>query len=211
MIEIHPNLELKIRLQAFWNQFGGKKAQGVGFAKSLKLAALVELSRVVIPFKNQQPHALRREKFDRVKAKLHKVKTHRICFACGWKAGIRHHIVQLQNGGINSKKNIVSLCDPCHAEIHPWLRHDRRPEIVLRAAMQEPETKRPPEMPQMRLPPETRSESDVGRLAFIERSRQGSRHSVPFEPLHVQEVCPTNRLPESNRTKWPLPHGGPQG
>jgi 5-methylcytosine-specific restriction endonuclease McrA len=40
---------------------------------------------------------------------------------CGKIAGARHHIIALGKGGDNRKRNIVSLCNECHAEIHPWL------------------------------------------------------------------------------------------
>jgi 5-methylcytosine-specific restriction endonuclease McrA len=44
------------------------------------------------------------------------------CGACG-REGKRvwHHIVQLQLGGTNSPKNLVKVCWPCHAVIHPHL------------------------------------------------------------------------------------------
>lgn len=44
------------------------------------------------------------------------------CGACG-RIGFRvwHHIVQLQHGGTNSPKNLVRVCLPCHAVIHPHL------------------------------------------------------------------------------------------
>ena len=44
------------------------------------------------------------------------------CFGCrsdgrhAW-----HHIIQIQHGGSNYVRNIVSLCDACHADVHPWL------------------------------------------------------------------------------------------
>jgi len=44
------------------------------------------------------------------------------CFVCSDPAEIRHHVVWLKNGGSNSKQNLVSLCNDCHGEIHPWLK-----------------------------------------------------------------------------------------
>lgn len=113
---------LKTALLEFWRKFGGKKSKGAGFSRAEKLAALVEWSGVVIPYYKQLSLRTRRAEFDEAKASLHSMKRFGRCFACGSSATCRHHIVQLQNGGINSKKNIVSLCDPCHAEIHPWLK-----------------------------------------------------------------------------------------
>ena len=32
-----------------------------------------------------------------------------------------HHIIEIQNGGSNAKRNLVPLCFPCHKRLHPWL------------------------------------------------------------------------------------------
>jgi hypothetical protein len=66
--------------------------------------------------------ATRRSHFNDIKSKLHSFSRFSPCFVCGIGATARHHIVQLKNGGINSKKNIVSLCHQCHSTIHPWLK-----------------------------------------------------------------------------------------
>lgn len=57
------------------------------------------------------------------------------CSACG-RVGPRvwHHIVQLQYGGNNSPNNVVKICPPCHAVIHPHLTMPTTAPIV--AAMQ---------------------------------------------------------------------------
>lgn len=45
------------------------------------------------------------------------------CFACRNRDRVRnwHHVIQIQNGGSNATPNLVSLCEVCHARIHPWL------------------------------------------------------------------------------------------
>ncbi len=43
------------------------------------------------------------------------------CFVCGGQAYDRHHVIQLQNNGMNERANLVGLCEGCHARIHPWL------------------------------------------------------------------------------------------
>lgn len=43
------------------------------------------------------------------------------CMTCGVPCECRHHVIQIQNGGRNEKKNLVPLCDGCHGQIHPWL------------------------------------------------------------------------------------------
>lgn len=43
------------------------------------------------------------------------------CFACGLRQAIvRHHVVQVQHGGRNRKRNLVHLCRECHAYVHRW-------------------------------------------------------------------------------------------
>jgi len=46
-----------------------------------------------------------------------------VCFCCQRRpATSRHHIIQIQNGGRNITKNIVSLCASCHRAVHPWMK-----------------------------------------------------------------------------------------
>lgn len=115
-----PEIQKSI-LAAFWLRFNGKRNKGVGFSKEDKLDALVELANRIIPYHTQQALGERRTKFDAAKTKLHPWRRFGNCFACLSPATARHHIIQLQNGGINSKKNVISLCDECHEAIHPWL------------------------------------------------------------------------------------------
>ena len=45
------------------------------------------------------------------------------CQLCGerdW--DIRHHIIPCMYGGINADMNLIALCEPCHEEIHDWLK-----------------------------------------------------------------------------------------
>jgi len=86
------------------------------------MEALKEMSLVVIPYQNQQSLNKRRDVFNEVKRKLCRQKIGSACFVCSQPGFNRHHIIQLQNGGINSRRNLVILCDSCHAEIHPWLK-----------------------------------------------------------------------------------------
>ncbi len=122
----------KLKLEEFWNQFGGRKTDGVGFKTSDKLEALKRLAVFVVPFKRQSSIQDRRAAFEESKAILHKLWTHRnrICFCCGHPPTARHHIIQIQNGGLNCRKNVVSLCDECHAEIHPWLGNARTSQLT---------------------------------------------------------------------------------
>lgn len=45
-----------------------------------------------------------------------------ICQGCGTGAGLQvHHIQHVQHGGSDDPANLITLCDECHARIHPWL------------------------------------------------------------------------------------------
>lgn len=87
-----------------------------------KLDALIYLSTV--KYESKLPLAEQRALFDEKKYhpiwKLH-IETEK-CFICFKKSEIRHHIILLKNGGRNVYSNIVMLCNPCHADIHPWLK-----------------------------------------------------------------------------------------
>lgn len=116
-----PEIQKSILLQ-FWKLFGDRRKHGVGFTMGEKLEALKDLSLTAIPYNTQTPLEHRREKFNVDKPKLHPFRRFGICFVCGNTATDRHHIIQLKNGGINSRKNLVSLCYGCHKQIHPWMK-----------------------------------------------------------------------------------------
>lgn len=63
-----------------------------------------------------------------------KIKKTRNCSCCLRKNidTITHHIIQIQNGGINIKKNLIEICRDCHSKIHPWLDNDRTNEYLKR-------------------------------------------------------------------------------
>ena len=111
----------KLWLQDFWSKLGGNKNLGYKAAQSKKLAELIRLSKVVIEYKHQQSREYRRKAFNCIKLARHDLKTHPKCFVCFNPATVRHHIILLKNGGINNKRNLVSLCNNCHAKIHLWL------------------------------------------------------------------------------------------
>lgn len=46
-----------------------------------------------------------------------------VCWVCRLNRKlVTHHIIQVQHGGRNTKRNKVHICHPCHAEIHPWMK-----------------------------------------------------------------------------------------
>ncbi len=115
----------KALLLEFWKRFGGKPNRAAihNYPTQEKLEVLIEYSRLKIQYDCQIPLKVRRERFNKDKHVIHPFRKFGKCFACGKAARDRHHIIQIQNGGINSKKNLVSLCGECHETIHPELRH----------------------------------------------------------------------------------------
>jgi hypothetical protein len=91
------------------------------YNRAEKLNALLYLSTLVFPSKTPLPE--QRDIFDKKKKEL-VWKLHidaEKCFLCLGFAEVRHHMILLKNGGRNVYSNIVTLCRPCHALIHPWL------------------------------------------------------------------------------------------
>lgn len=43
------------------------------------------------------------------------------CYVCEAKATLRHHVIQVINGGRSKLNNLVPLCRDCHKKIHPHL------------------------------------------------------------------------------------------
>lgn len=86
-----------------------------------RLWLLQEMQTFFYPFNHRLPIAVRREQFLTNKRNWRYFK--RPCFVCVKKANIRHHVISLKQGGCpGAKRNIVALCNGCHAEIHPWLK-----------------------------------------------------------------------------------------
>lgn len=105
-------LNLESELTRFWS-----RCNKHDMTAEERMARLKEFAEIVI---SKPKKGLR--KVARTKFVAWKVRRDKRCFVCGLWARLRHHIIQLQHGGSNSKKNIVALCDDCHAEIHPWLK-----------------------------------------------------------------------------------------
>ena len=106
---------IKEYLDNFW-----KSAQTENRLKLLKKYAVISVC-------NSESWTVRRSQFK--ENKLVKAKS---CFVCNQKPYERHHIIQLQNGGTNEKRNIVALCTLCHDNIHPWLKELRVKDKVIK-------------------------------------------------------------------------------
>jgi len=175
----HPLHIQKVRLTKFW-----KDVRGTDSIEKLRL--LREISEYKVIYWDQQPLYIRRGKFKHLKYgprglfRLWRSK----CFVCRVRAQARHHLIQLQNGGINSKSNLVHLCNPCHAQIHPWLLSENVEYITL---------------PDKDIPLETLSCDDCGKIISIEfiDSKADARCFDCFDKQARKISHPT--LPESLR------------
>lgn len=88
-----------------------------------RLSLLLHLTRVVL----KRPHdwdfaRVRREheqRGDHVRVARDR------CFACEFQGQLYlHHVIEVQNGGSNTPRNLVPLCFPCHQFLHPWLKDE---------------------------------------------------------------------------------------
>lgn len=123
-----PQKILKMMLASFWDHFGGSKCWGGGHSRSLKLRLLRDYSEIRIIFREDPKDRRRRlrRSFQRGGKRRHNLKTLSRCFVCLRPADERHHIIALKHGGDNRKRNIVSLCEGCHNDIHPWMQGNPR-------------------------------------------------------------------------------------
>jgi 5-methylcytosine-specific restriction endonuclease McrA len=60
-----------------------------------------------------------RKNFEETKKSV--VLSQTVCYVCSGRSDHRHHVVPLSRGGTNDKRNIVTLCNHCHEQVHPWL------------------------------------------------------------------------------------------
>ena len=102
------------RLERFAKQFSQ------AHKPAIKLKLLREMAELKYSTVKAKLQPLIRQEFDQNKHKWLKLKG--VCAVCMNQPNVRHHIVQIQNGGLNNRKNLMLLCNPCHAEIHPWLK-----------------------------------------------------------------------------------------
>lgn len=96
--------ELEQYLRIFWKWFRNNKNKIV----LLKQFSNIKLNYIPdIVFVRNEFNKSNRKKW-----------TNAQCYVCGKKPTIAHHIIQIQNGGLNIKLNIIRLCRNCHSEIH---------------------------------------------------------------------------------------------
>jgi 5-methylcytosine-specific restriction endonuclease McrA len=120
---MHPIRIHKYWLDQFWSYFGGEKNDGLNYTYGKKLHYVQAISNVKIGYKKGKTRQQKRTSFDKTKYMKHSLAKEPLCFICTDKANVRHHLISLRNGGQNTGRNLISLCNPCHAKIHPWLRY----------------------------------------------------------------------------------------
>lgn len=118
-------------LRLFWEEYGIRRKQS-NRSKEDVIRGLQMAGHVFIYYSIKAPtpdlqiavREKKRERFDKVKnlRQRYMFKPGDVCFACGNKPDVRHHIIWLKHGGRNVKRNICFLCKACHAEVHPWLK-----------------------------------------------------------------------------------------
>ena len=96
----------------FWRDFR------FAVTKESKIRLLKSASGRLIGDPNLQYKRSIRKQFNKKKKKF----AWGNCKVCDKPAQLLHHIVQIQNGGHNHRKNLIPLCHDCHAEVHPWLK-----------------------------------------------------------------------------------------
>jgi len=81
-----------------------------------RMRLLKELAEVKIH--NKKSYKQRLEDFKKITCQRSKK-----CFIvkCNNKTNARHHIILLKHGGKNTARNLLTLCDKHHEQVHPWL------------------------------------------------------------------------------------------
>jgi hypothetical protein len=94
-----------------------------------KIALLADYAAIVIYLRDGKELKTARRSFDSVKNSRFKLEGS-VCWVCGCPAEVRHHIIQLQHGGmVTVARNIKFLCNDCHKEVHPWLKVPLGPPV----------------------------------------------------------------------------------
>ena len=108
--------QLKELLRKFWDSWKSLESDELRLATLINMAS--RFSAVRVP-----PKRLRklRKKYNQNKHSLLNVPFEK-CGTCEKPATVRHHIIPLTHGGINSPLNLILICDTCHEEIHPWMK-----------------------------------------------------------------------------------------
>ena len=142
-----------------------------------KLDLLREYAERRYTFKHGASLKTKRTKF--IQAKRHKRLFKRPCFVCAQKTTVRHHIIQLQHGGGNGRRNVIPLCSPCHAAIHPWLDPNYQPGPSLVEVAMEVKV----EVPTVQPEPPPRRVTVLGPSATV-RKYMRKKYGPQWQPAH---------------------------
>lgn len=93
-----------------------------------KYKELIETLDSILPRLNSVQIAAARKDFNE---NFH-IRQNDFCHFCLMSGNlIRHHIIPIWMGGLNMKLNIIQICSPCHAYLHPWLKKKEGHEVRL--------------------------------------------------------------------------------
>jgi hypothetical protein len=104
----------------------------VGYQASDRLAVLLQLTDVIVHRPADWDYTSVRRVHDEQSATSVRWLGRTACFACDdhQHRVYLHHVIEVQHGGSNTGRNLVSLCFRCHQYLHPWLTEEpptRRP------------------------------------------------------------------------------------
>ncbi len=106
----------------------GGKCLGPCTSDDKKLELLAHMAAAVFSKPLFQQRRGKRSGFNKHKS-LGMIKHSPECFVCLEASVHRHHIIQIQHGGVNTWRNQVPLCEPCHRKVHSMAKSISRPYI----------------------------------------------------------------------------------
>jgi 5-methylcytosine-specific restriction endonuclease McrA len=110
--ELRRTYQNRILLERFWQSVNGRDV-------ATRLAILRAYART-----EMAPDPYERHSTQRLREHYHLRRQRGFwnaigrCWLCSAEANHRHHIVPIEQGGRNIKKNIVPLCVTCHRSVH---------------------------------------------------------------------------------------------
>jgi 5-methylcytosine-specific restriction endonuclease McrA len=108
-----------------------QEKHNIGFSRKERMAFLLRWSEVKVYHKRSYSRRRNGSSADSWKRILRD-----LCWVCrSADATARHHIIQVQHGGGNDGRNIIPICDGCHAEVHHWMDASDHPIVKEAKAM----------------------------------------------------------------------------
>ena len=123
-----PEAKMRRALKSFYYLFFRKFKDA---SKESKIKTLKFYAQKKFRILTNEQHESRRKKFNKKLSNINTILKYNVkkgvvfivkCKVCKENDSyVRHHIIQLQHGGNNGRKNQIALCKNCHNAIHPWL------------------------------------------------------------------------------------------